>query len=358
VKKLFYLLSVLLLFVSCKDNGVGDFDPIDEPDPDPTTEVTTGKKGVAFTNRALDWSHKTNSLKAHWMYSWGNTVSEAIPENVEFVPMFWGKGSVTDDNINRIKSLVEEGKVKYILGFNEPDGATQANMTVDEAIELWPRLEEIGVPIGSPATVHPDNAWMQEFMQRAEEEGLRVDFVAVHFYGGPNTTNLINLLNKTYRLYDNRPIWITEFAAADWNATSAENNRHTVAEVETFMSQILPALDNIDWIHRYAWFSGTNPPLVTSALFNDDAEITSVGQIYADHNPNTEIGPVLIQPLNRSHPILMNYFKIQGLKQEPLLPGVDLKMLRYSPAMPLLLMKEILVVELIMATDRYSKLWQ
>lgn len=245
---------------------------------------------MAFTNKAKDWSHKTSDLKAHWMYSWGNSISEAIPEDVEFVPMFWGKGSVNDDNINRIKALAEEGKVKYILGFNEPDGESQANMTVDEAIELWPRLEEIGVPIGSPATVHPDNQWMQEFMQRATEEGLRVDFIAVHFYGGPNPTNFISLLNKTYQLYDNRPIWITEFAVADWNATSASNNRHSVAEVEAFMAEVLPTLDNINWIHRYAWFSGTNPPLVTSALFNDDSEITSVGQMYANHQPNEDIG--------------------------------------------------------------------
>lgn len=289
--KPYYLLSILFLLIACKENGVGSFEPIDEPDPT-TVEITPqSKKGVAFTNRAKDWSHKTSNLKAHWMYSWGNSISEAIPEGVEFVPMFWGKGSVNDDNINRIKALADEGKVKYILGFNEPDGESQANMSVDEAIELWPRLEEIGVPIGSPATVHPDNDWMLEFMQRADAEGLRVDFIAVHSYGGPTPQNFINLLNKTYRLYDNRPIWITEFAVADWSATSAANNRHSVAEVEAFMAEVLPALDEIDWVHRYAWFSGTNPPLVTSSLFTDESEITSVGQMYADHNPNEDIGP-------------------------------------------------------------------
>lgn len=285
MKKLFYFLTIVLLVISCKENGIDV-----NPPPPPNETVFVSKKGAAFSNRAKDWSHKTSALKVHWMYSWGNVVREEIPDNVEFVPMFWGKSSVTDENINRIKGLVEEGKVKYILGFNEPDGVTQANMTVDEAVELWPRLEEIGVPIGSPATVNPDNEWMVEFMERAETESLRVDFIAVHHYAGLSVTNLINKLTTAHRNFGERPIWITEFAVADWNATSQANNRYSVAEIEDFMSQVLPALDDIEWIERYAWFSGTNPPLVNSSLFDDDSQITSIGQLYASQSPNTTIG--------------------------------------------------------------------
>ena len=38
-----------------------------------------------------------------------------------------------------------------LLGFNEPDLAEQANMTVEKALELWPRLEATGMRLGSPA---------------------------------------------------------------------------------------------------------------------------------------------------------------------------------------------------------------
>jgi len=292
MRKLVLYLGIVFLITSCEKNVIGDFDPIPEPESPPvdTGEVVVGKKGAAFTNRAKDWSHKTSALKVHWMYSWGNVLREEIPDSVEFVPMFWGRSSVTDDNINRIKQLVDEGKVKYILGFNEPDGVTQANMTVDEAIDLWPRLEEIGVPIGSPATVSPDNDWMVEFMDRADEEGLRVDFIAVHHYGGSSVSNFIAKLNRAHANFGNRPIWITEFAVADWNATSQANNRYSVAEVQDFMNQVLPALESIEWVHRYAWFSGTNAPLVNSSLFNDDSEITPVGTQYALSYPNLNIG--------------------------------------------------------------------
>jgi hypothetical protein len=49
------------------------------------------------------------------MYSWGTTMAEEIPENVEFVPMFWGKVPPSDKYCY-VKKLIDE-KVKYILGF-------------------------------------------------------------------------------------------------------------------------------------------------------------------------------------------------------------------------------------------------
>ncbi len=281
------LLFSIFAFVSCEKNVIGDFG---EPDFVDETEDAVNKKGAAFSNRTEDWSFKTSDLAAHWMYSWGNIKREEIPENVEFVPMFWGKGSVTQDNIDRIKQMAEAGDIKFVLGFNEPDGANQANMSVDEAIELWPQLEQIGVPLVSPATVNPNNDWMKEFMRRADQEGLRVDYVAVHHYGGANVLNFINKLKETYNAY-NRPLWITEFAVADWNATSPENNRYSEAEVISFMEEALVALDDIDWVYRYSWFDGKNAPLYTSALFDEDSNITPVGEVYAANKPNADIGP-------------------------------------------------------------------
>ncbi|MEL7124201.1 MAG: glycosyl hydrolase, partial [Bacteroidota bacterium] len=113
---------------------------------------------------------------------------------------------------------------------------------------------------------------------------------AVHHYGGPNVLNFVNKLKETYETY-NRPIWVTEFAVADWNATSPQNNKHSEAAVTAFMNDALAALDDIDWIYRYTWFDGSNAALYTSSIFDDDANITPLGEVYAAHNPNLEIGP-------------------------------------------------------------------
>jgi hypothetical protein len=216
---------------------------------------------------------------------------------------------VTDENIDRIKQLVADGKVKYVLGFNEPDNSTQANMTVDEAIGLWPRLEEIGVPLVSPAPVGFNNAWMTEFMQKAEAQNLRVDYVAIHSYGGANVLNFINNLKAAHELY-NRPLWITEFAVADWNATSPENNKYSEAQVIEFMQDATSAMDDIEWVHRYAWFDGKNAALYPSALFDEEANITTLGQVYAAIDRNENIGPG--QDTEYIPPVDLNEIMVNG----------------------------------------------
>ena len=39
-----------------------------------------------------------------------------------------------------------------LLGFNEPDQPDQANMTVQQALDLWPHLMATGMRLGSPST--------------------------------------------------------------------------------------------------------------------------------------------------------------------------------------------------------------
>lgn len=283
------MLAACVMIISCEDNEIGGFD-VQNLGEQP--EVTAqDKKGSAYSYNSERWSHKTSDSKSHWFYHWGNTPREEIPEGVEYVPMFWGKGSVNEENINNVQQLIAEGRVNYVLGFNEPDGAAQANMTVDEAVERWGELESLNVPLGSPATVNPLNDWMQEFMQRAEAENLRVDFVTLHSYGGPNPARFIDKVKKTYELYG-KPIWITEFAVADWGATSAENNRYSEEQVMEFMRVVLPALDQIEYVHKYTWFDGAGrAPLASSALFGEDENLTPLGQLYANHMANAEIGP-------------------------------------------------------------------
>jgi hypothetical protein len=293
-KMMFLSIAVAMFSCSSDDDIDTTSDPIvDDPTPDPIEE-TIGKKGVAYTGTSPRWSHRTNEMKAHWMYSWGSNLRDEVPENVEFVPMIWGRGAANNDEvIDRLKQLKEEGKIKYLLGFNEPDGASQANMTVEEAIELWPRLEEVGVPLGSPATINPNNQWMKDFMQQADALGLRVDFITVHHYGGTSVPNLINKLRTTYQDYGERPIWITEFAVADWNATTPSANTHSEEEVIQFMNELFPALEQIDYVERYAWFDTRQnmPQLYTSSLYDKDNNITPVGNVYANFAPNMQIGP-------------------------------------------------------------------
>lgn len=292
MKKIIYLLIATIFVIGCEKNVIGDFQ---EQELDFVQETRLDKKGTAYSYRAPRWSHKTSELASHWFYHWGTDEIEEIPTAIEHVSMFWGPGSATEEKVQEMIQLKNEGKLHYILAFNEPDNHDQALMSVDQAIEAWPLLEQVGLPIIAPSVGGPgyNNEWLLEFMQRAEELNYRVDYIGYHHYPGPNAGIFLDRLHKTYEQF-NKPIWITEFAVADWSATTDENNRHSPEAVLGFMQEVLPAMDGIDWIHRYCWFDDSDssrPQLASSRLFDEDGNITPLGAFYAQHNPNSNIGP-------------------------------------------------------------------
>jgi hypothetical protein len=72
---------------------------------------------------------------------------------------------------------------------------------------------------------------------------------------------------------------------ADWKAKKPEDNRHTAQEVYAFMKEVLPQLDKLDFVERYAWFPSSlkNAKIASSSLFNEDGSLTPLGKLYAEH---------------------------------------------------------------------------
>jgi hypothetical protein len=243
-----------------------------------------GKKGYATALRGGDWARCLTELNVRWIYNWTSKRPAGLPEGVEWVPM------VFKDNENGFaaKALAEiradlANKPPALLGFNEPEGKDQANMTVEQALELWPKLEEINLPLGSPAGVHADSPWMQSFMKEALKRKYRIDFITIHWYGGPSASQLMTHLEKIARLYK-RPLWITEFCPADWSAAKNGKNEHAEKDVLRFIKDALPRLERSSDVERYAWFSAApgNTPTGCSALFDANSTITKLGEAYAE----------------------------------------------------------------------------
>jgi len=276
------LFLFLIIIVSCSDNLSGlDTDTItEEPVKKPILRLSPGK-GACITTKKNTWSSMVSALNVSWHYSWGVDATIVEPDSVRFVPMIWGKWSL-EKSLQKVDSLAKIGKVTHLLGFNEPDGKEQANLTVEEALSYWPKLMEVKIPLGSPACVHADNDWMKGFMAKAAEKGYRVDFICVHWYGGANAQSLIDHLKSIHNLY-NLPIWLTEFAPADWSASSPATSKVTKTKALEFMQQILPALEKTDYVHRYAWFSADpeNAALGNSALFDSAGKLTTLGEYYS-----------------------------------------------------------------------------
>ncbi|MBK1831931.1 hypothetical protein JIN77_14440 [Verrucomicrobiaceae bacterium R5-34] len=240
------------------------------------------KKGLAIAVKNNGWAEKVRKLNCKWFYSWGAKIPNGIPAGVDFKPMIWGYWG-DKAGLAKTGQKIKEAGIKELLGFNEPDGKHQANMSVEKALRIWPLLMETGLRLGSPACVHPDNDWMKAFMAGVKKKGLRVDFVTVHSYGGPHANQLEKRLHKIQKMY-NKPLWITEFAVGDWDAKTPKANKHHPDKVLKFMETILPKLDRMDFVERYAWFPAgqKSAPLGTSALYDGKGNLTRLGKAYRD----------------------------------------------------------------------------
>jgi hypothetical protein len=292
--------ALLLLLGACQKSDTTPLNPGGKSDSTgglnktdtAATIAGSGKKGADFnTNMQYGtWNGDIVSLKTFWYYTWGNPMPSPSPQNCEFVPMFWGANDVTDNNVNNILQLKSQGKIKYVLGFNEPNRPDQSNMTVSQALALWPKLESIGLPLGSPAADWPTRQWIYDFLDSTISEKKRVDFICVHMYVGTDDVGFVQTLQDLYNKY-HLPIWITEFATADWNATTMAGNAYPADQVLAFMQRLLPKLEALSFVHRYSWFSGdpTSPALWSSALIDAKGNLTTLGSWYAGYQANAKI---------------------------------------------------------------------
>ena len=238
------------------------------------------KRGLGIgTKPGTGWREKIELCGARWLYNWTTKPPENIPAGVEFFPMVWSKRR--EDSFPQLREELRNNKFKTLLGYNEPDQKKQGNLTVEEALEQWPKLMELGVRLGSPAGVHPDRDWMKAFMKGVDERQLRVDFVTMHSYGGPNADALMKRLATVHEMFG-RPLWITEFAVGDWNAKSRAENKYRPEQIVEFFGNLLPQLDACKFVERYAWFPAKpdSAALGPCALFNDDGLLTPVGEAY------------------------------------------------------------------------------
>ena len=248
----------------------------------PSPPPFAGKKGVALS---VEKDAMLPILQPYWNYNWNVVRSANQPDDIEWVPMIWGGRSVEHVQLRidtYVMPYVATGQVKRILGFNEPDAEAQSNVPVKTALNIWPALESANVPLVSPSCAFPGKEWMQTFMYNAALNCQRVDWVGVHWYGPANFTRFTNTMKQYYAMYGRRPLVITEFAVADFKATTKEENGNKRPAVLDFMKKAIPWLQQQDWITGYAWFSfSTKDPVgYSSALFNHLGMLTPLGRYY------------------------------------------------------------------------------
>ncbi|MEJ3745434.1 glycosyl hydrolase [Actinomycetes bacterium KLBMP 9797] len=227
-------------------------------------------KGVANSECA-----DLTRLTAGWYYNWG--LSGGCP-GVQFVPMVWGHQKTPAAVTSALNQAVAAGH-RTVLGLNEPDKADQSNMPVAQAVELWPHLTaNASVRVGSPATSagSTGQAWFRDFMTEVNARGLRVDFVAVHWYGwnagscDARAASFESYLRWVESITGDRPIWITEYGCMHQSNPDAPT-------VQAFYRGSLEMFARHPRVARYAWY----PWITHNGLVDSAGALTPLGTTFS-----------------------------------------------------------------------------
>ena len=210
------------------------------------------------------------TLNAQWNYNWNNSQLSSLDH--EYVPIrqqrYWPALPT-----NKPDST-------HLLGFNEPDNPvedayqTLDNGNVETALSVWPQLMTTGLRLGSPAVTDGGKAWLYEFMDKAIQRDLRVDFIAIHNYQANHTAgSLYTWLKDIYDRYQ-LPIWVTEFNnGANWTSSPDP----TYQQNAQWIADITNMFDNTPWIERYSVYSRVE---ATRQMTYDQGGLTPAGQVY------------------------------------------------------------------------------
>ena len=120
------------------------------------------------------------------------------------------------------------------------------------------------------------------FISQADAAGLRVDFVAVHYYWCVNPADAQGAADQIYgflkETYDRvkRPLWITEWNnGANWTACGDP----TYAQQQAAIAEMIDMLDSTPFVERYALYNWVED---VRRVKWDDGSLTDAGVTYRD----------------------------------------------------------------------------
>ena len=199
------------------------------------------KKGVPLTYP--DCAIVT-AVNASWEYAWGPTPPDC--PGVENIPMIWDSSEI---------NYTLGGNSQWIMGFNEPDSASQANMSPAQAAAGWRQIEQKYPTrkLLAPAPSGANASWIVDFRNAyisAYGTAPRMDGLDVHCYRWyasectDHTQNFITWANS----WNVPEVWVTEFS---FSPTSPSSPARSLQEAQTFITW----MENNPKITRFAWFA-------------------------------------------------------------------------------------------------------
>lgn len=239
-----------------------------------------GKKGSLGDAK---WTTADN-YNTTWYYNWGLGATDDRT-NVQFVPMSWSK-SEDRTSLAKMESVGQNMNFNHLMAFNEPDNSGQSNLTVEQALDAYPKLLASGLRLGAPGVENVqysanndsfnEGSWIQEFMDGCVERGYRVDFIPAHDYVRRSKSTFIERFKALHDRY-NLPVWVTEYNYGNPNMGS---KNLTVEEGYANIKGLTEILEASDFIERYNWYYFFGADSGIGGMTNGQLNIT--GEFYRD----------------------------------------------------------------------------
>jgi hypothetical protein len=187
------------------------------------------------------------ALQANWVWDWGNGWCESY---LGFAGGFY--------NENGIGKTINS---PYVVGFNEPDLTTQANIEPCAGATLWRQIEmsyTLKVLVSPvPSQLHPEWLWDMVgcYSDTFDGERPRFDAIQAHYYWWPGQPTLQVYIGQLRagmidNGYGGNPIWLTEFGVCPFPGIDQ------IAWLREAVAWIRAQTD----IARYAWYSARVEP--------------------------------------------------------------------------------------------------
>ena len=295
--------------------------------PDAQAQARSTKRGVCWDEKSQTLSSTAiDRLKAgvSWLYNWGECPRQDVSSlgaaaGMMFVPMCWNAAF----NETKLRTYLNaHPEVDCLLGFNEPNFSSQANMSPAQAAAQWPKLERIAADYGlrliAPAlnftgervdgrTWSPYE-WLDEFLRIHPE--AQIDGLALHCYMNWYSSNTWFVTEYFYKdLYDSAKtdvygkyphivaflnnyknangrfpgMYLTEFCA--WENDGAIKGVDFQIDQ---MTQKVQKLEQSELVEGYAWFMA-NPSGGAAAY-----PYMSILQSNSSSSPLSELGTVYV----------------------------------------------------------------
>lgn len=237
---------------------------------------STSKRGAAY-NDVSTVPAMTNGGNVAWAYNWAMSLSGNLPEGIDFVPMLWGAKDF-GGWVTAIETALSSGS-EYILGFNEPDISSQADMSASDAASYYKnyitpyagKAKLISPAVSSSTTDGQGLSWMKSFMDQCTS--CELTGLAVHWYGTTidEFKTFVQQAIDTASSYSLSEVWITEFAlSSDAGGITDET------AANSFLTEAMTYLDSQSAVTRYSYFMAADNYLLSGGSLN------SVGQTYCN----------------------------------------------------------------------------